>query len=52
VTRFLHDVPDHRSRAEPGFYEALELEFRRDMDIVRDDERRATSAERPATGRL
>jgi lactoylglutathione lyase len=44
VTRYLHTMyritdPD-RSRA---FYEALGLEFRRDMDIVRDGEKEATN---------
>jgi len=44
MTRYLHTMyritdPD-RSRA---FYEALGLEFRRDMDIVRNGEREATN---------
>ena len=44
MTRYLHTMlritdPD-RSRA---FYEALGLEFRRDMDIVRDGEKEATN---------
>jgi lactoylglutathione lyase len=44
MTRYLHTMyritdPD-RSR---GFYEALGLEFRRDMDIVRNGEREATN---------
>ena len=44
MTRYLHTMyritdPD-RSRA---FYEALGLEFRREMDIVRDGEREATN---------
>src|SRR6186997_2497946 len=44
MTRYLHTMyritdPD-RSR---GFYEALGLEFRRDMDIVRNGEKEATN---------
>ena len=44
MTRFLHTMyritDPERSRA---FYEALGLEFRRDMDIVRNGEREATN---------
>jgi lactoylglutathione lyase len=44
MTRYLHTMyritDPERSRA---FYEALGLEFRRDMDIVRDGEREATN---------
>ena len=44
VTRYLHTMyritDPERSRA---FYEALGLEFRRDMDIVRDGEKEATN---------
>jgi lactoylglutathione lyase len=44
MTRYLHTMyritdPD----ASRAFYEALGLEFRRDMDIVRDGEREATN---------
>ena len=38
-----HDVPDHRSEKSRAFYEALGLEFRRDMDIVRNGEKEATN---------
>ena len=38
-----HDVPHHRSGAEPGFYEALGFEFRRELPIVRDGELEATN---------
>jgi lactoylglutathione lyase len=44
MTRYLHTMlritDPERSRA---FYEALGLEFRRDLDIVRDGEREATN---------
>ena len=44
MTRYLHTMvritDPEKSRA---FYEALGLEFRRDMDIVRDGEREATN---------
>jgi lactoylglutathione lyase len=44
MTRYLHTMyrisDPERSRA---FYEALGLEFRRDMDIVRDGEKEATN---------
>jgi len=44
MTRYLHTMyritDPERSRA---FYEALGMEFRRDMDIVRDGEREATN---------
>ena len=44
MTRYLHTMyritDPERSRA---FYEALGLEFRRDMDIVRGDEKEATN---------
>ena len=44
MTRYLHTMyritDPERSR---GFYEALGLEFRRDMDIVRNGEREATT---------
>jgi catechol 2,3-dioxygenase-like lactoylglutathione lyase family enzyme len=44
VTRYLHTMyritDPEKSRA---FYEALGLEFRRDMEIVRDGEREATN---------
>jgi catechol 2,3-dioxygenase-like lactoylglutathione lyase family enzyme len=44
VTRYLHTMyritDPERSRA---FYEALGLEFRRDMDIVRNGEKEATN---------
>ncbi len=44
MTRFLHTMyritDPERSR---GFYEALGLEFRRDMDIVRNGEKEATN---------
>jgi lactoylglutathione lyase len=44
MTRYLHTMlritDPEKSR---GFYEALGLEFRRDMDIVRDGEREATN---------
>jgi lactoylglutathione lyase len=44
VTRYLHTMyritDPEKSRA---FYEALGLEFRRDMDIVRDGEKEATN---------
>jgi catechol 2,3-dioxygenase-like lactoylglutathione lyase family enzyme len=44
MTRYLHTMnritDPEKSRA---FYEALELEFRRDMDIVRNGENEATN---------
>jgi catechol 2,3-dioxygenase-like lactoylglutathione lyase family enzyme len=53
MTRYLHTMyritDPEKSRS---FYEALGLEFRRDMDIVRDGvRRRTTSSECPARTR-
>jgi lactoylglutathione lyase len=44
VTRYLHTmVRITDPEASRSFYEALGLEFRRDMDIVRDGEKEATN---------
>jgi lactoylglutathione lyase len=44
MTRYLHTMLRITDPAKTrAFYEALGLEFRRDMDIVRDGEREATN---------
>ena len=43
MTRFLHTMYRITDPAEPGFYEALGMEFRRELPIVRDGELEATN---------